>query len=139
MNTTFTPNLMTKDVNATVKFYRDRLGFQLMMGVPFNSETAVEELSDDIPLQYAMLTRDSAMVMAQHQQSLAEECDLFSDRPVATSGTFYMEVENLDQLLPGLGDDIEIALPQRITFYGMRELWIRDNNGYVITLAQKHS
>jgi uncharacterized glyoxalase superfamily protein PhnB len=137
MTTTFTPNLMTKDVNATVRFYCDHLGFQLMMGLPFNTQTPVETLMEDKPLQYAMLNKDGAMVMFQHQQSLAEEFDQFSAMPVAASATFYLEVEKLDELVANLGDDIDIVLPERITFYGMREIWIRDNNGYVITLAQK--
>lgn len=138
MTTTFTPNLMTTNVNASVNFYCDRLGFNFMMGVPFDSETPVAELSDNISLQYAMLSKQGAMIMFQHQQSLAEEYDLFSHMSVAASATFYLEVESLDDLKTGLGDDVEIALPERITFYGMREIWIRDNNGYVITLAQKH-
>jgi uncharacterized glyoxalase superfamily protein PhnB len=139
MTTTFTPNLMTQDVNASVKFYSEYLGFQIMMGLPFNTQTPVETLTEDNPLQYAMLNKDGAMIMFQHQQSLAEECEQFTDMPVAASATFYLEVENLDELLAGLGDDIDIALPERVTFYGMRELWIKDNNGYVITLAQKHA
>lgn len=138
MTTTFTPNLMTNNVNASVNFYRDRLGFSLMMGLPFESQQPVEVLSDDVPLQFAMLNKDDAMLMIQHQQSLTDECKLFSSMSVAASGTFYLEVDNIDELIAGLGDDIEIALAERITFYGMRELWIRDNNGYVITLAQKH-
>jgi uncharacterized glyoxalase superfamily protein PhnB len=139
MNTTFTPNLMTKNVNASVEFYSRHLGFNMMMGLPFESETPVEQLSDGTPLQYAMLNKDGAMVMFQHQQSLTEECDVFTDKAVAASGTYYLEVENLDALKSGLGDDIDIVVPERVTFYGMRELWIRDNNGYIITLAQKHS
>ena len=137
MTTTFTPNLMTTNVNASVNFYRDRLGFSLMMGLPFESQQPVEALSDDIPLQFAMLNKDGAMLMIQHQQSLAEECKLFSNLSVAASGTFYLEVNNIDELTVAPGDDIEIVLPERVTFYGMREIWIRDNNGYVITLAQK--
>lgn len=137
MTTTLTPNLMTKNVNASVKFYCEHLGFQIMMGLPFNTQTPVETLPEDKPLQYAMLNKDGAMIMFQHQQSLAEECEQFTDIPVAASATFYLEVDNLDDLISGLGDDIDIVIPERITFYGMRELWIRDNNGYVVTLAQK--
>jgi uncharacterized glyoxalase superfamily protein PhnB len=139
MTTTFTPNLMTRNVNASVKFYCDRLGFNMMMGLPFETQSPVEQLSDDIPLQFAMLNKEGAMLMLQHQQSLAEECSLFNDLTVAASGTCYLEVENLDETMDGLGEDIDVVLEERITFYGMRELWIRDNNGYIITLAQKHS
>jgi len=133
------PNLMTEDVNATVRFYCDQLGFRMLMGLPFESEQLLEEFSETIPLQFSMLEHDGAMLMVQARDSLAEECGLFADMPIAVSGTYYLEVEDLDKLLAGLGEDIETVLPERITFYGMREVWIRDNNGYVVTLAEKHA
>jgi uncharacterized glyoxalase superfamily protein PhnB len=139
MTSTFTPNLMTEDVNATITFYCERLGFSMQMGLPFDTEQPVSELSDGTPLQFAMLERHGAMLMLQHRQSLAEECDLFADMPIAASATYYLEVESLDELLAGLGEGVETVLPERVTFYGMREMWIRDNNGYVVTLAQKNA
>lgn len=137
MNSTLTPNLMSENVNATIAFYGERLGFRLLMGLPFNTEKPVNTLSDDLPLQFAMLQRGGAMLMVQARASLADECDLFSDMPVTASATFYLEVDDLDSLLAGMGDDVETVLPERVTFYGRREVWIRDNNGYVLTLAQK--
>lgn len=139
MSTTLTPNLMTENANATIKFYCERLGFRMLMGLPFNTEQPVNEFSDDIPLQFAMLGRDGAMLMIQERSSLAGECDLFADMSVAASATYYLEVEDLDGLLAGLGEGVETLLPDHVTFYGMREVWIRDNNGYVVTLAQKHA
>lgn len=139
MSTTLTPNLMTESVNESLNFYRDRLGFRLLMGLPFGAETPVNELSEGITLQFAMLDLDGAMLMLQARDSLAGESDHFAHMPVAASATLYLEVENLDALLAKLGDDVETVLPDHVTFYGMREVWIRDNNGYVLTLAEKHA
>lgn len=137
MSTTLTPNLMTEDVNASIRFYCSYLGFSLQMGLPFGTEKPVNEISDDVPLQFAMLDREGAMLMFQHRRSLAEECSLFNEMSVEASATYYLQVENLEELMNGLGNDVETVLPERVTFYGMREMWIRDNNGYIVTLAQK--
>lgn len=139
MSTMLMPNLMTENVNATVRFYCEHLGFHMLMGLPFDTEQSIKEYSEAIPLQFSMLEHEGAMLMVQARASLAGECAMFAEMPIAVSGTYYLEVENLDKLLAGLGKDVEVVLPERITFYGMREVWIRDNNGYVVTLAEKHA
>lgn len=136
MTTTLTPNMMTENVNESIQFYCNRLGFQFQMGMPYAGEP-VSSFSPDTPLQWSMLGREGAMLMLQERSSLAEDCSFFAEIPVAASVTFYLEVDDLDDLLAGLGEDVEIMVPERTTFYGMREVWIRDNNGYVVTLAQK--
>ncbi len=136
--TTLTPNLMTEDVNQSVAFYCERLGFRFLAGMlASGSETPVNEFSVNVPLQWAMLQRDSAMVMFQLRSSFATEYAPLGDAAVAASASFYLEVDDLDDLLADLGDGIETLLPDHKTFYGMREIWIRDNNGYIVTLAEK--
>jgi len=137
MSTTLTPNLMTEDVNASIDFYCTRLGFQFIVGVPFGSEEMVTGDPAGTRLRWAMVQREEASLMFQASDSLAEESPLFSGLTPSASVTFYLEVSDLDALLKGLGERAEMVLPERVTFYGMRELWIRDNNGYVLTLAEK--
>ncbi len=137
MSTTLTPNLMTEDVNASIEFYCNRLGFTYLNGMLANSEQVAAEYSAKTPLQWAMLGRNGAMLMLQERSSIAGDYSPFAEMPVAASAAFYLEVEDLEKLLAGLGSDVEIVVPERTTFYGMREVWIHDNNGYVITLAQK--
>jgi len=83
------------------------------------------------------LNHDGAMLMLQERASIAGDYPRFANMPVAASVCFYLEVEDMDKLLAGLGDDVKIIVPERTTFYGMREVWILDNNGYVVTVAQK--
>ena len=95
--------------------------------------------SADTPLQWAMLGRGDARVMFQLRSSMAREYAPVGDMALGASATLYLETENLDELIAGLGEAVETVLPDHTTFYGMREMWIRDNNGYMLTLAEKHA
>lgn len=137
MSATLTPNLVTDDVNASVAFYRDTLGFQFLAGMPFGEGPPVDRFDDNIRLQWTMLELDGAKLMFQARSSIAREFPPLEEAAVGASATFYLEVEELDRLLARLGEAVETVLPDHVTFYGMREIWIRDNNGYLLTLAQK--
>jgi catechol 2,3-dioxygenase-like lactoylglutathione lyase family enzyme len=137
MSTTLKPNLMTEDVNQSVRFYLDRLGFQFLAGYSIEGNTMSDEFFPDTQLDWAMLGRDDTQVMFESRSSLGDEYAPFGELPLGASATLYFEVDNLDQLQDGLGDGVERVLPERTTFYGMREVWIRDNNGYILVLAQK--
>ncbi len=137
MSSTMIPNLMTENVNASVEFYCSRLGFTFLNGMLASSEQATNEYSTVTKLQWAMLNHDGAMLMLQERSSIAGDYPPFAEMPVAASVAFYLEVADLDNLLAGLSDEVKIIVPERTTFYGMREVRILDNNGYVVTLAQK--
>lgn len=139
MSTTLTPNLMSENVNESVIFYRDRLGFQFLAGVLVEDQSMADAFSADTPLQWAMLGLGDARVMFQLRSSMAREYAPAGDMALGASVTLYLETENLDGLIAGLGEGMETLLPDHTTFYGMREMWIRDNNGYILTLAEKHA
>jgi len=137
MTTTLTPNLMSENVNESVIFYRDRLGFRFLAGVLSQGDAMTEAFNPTAPLQWAMLGRDGALLMFQLRASMAREYAPLSDVPLGASASVYIEVADLDALLAGLGEEVETLLPDHVTFYGMREMWIQDNNGYILALAQK--
>ena len=137
MSTTLTPNLMTDSINDSIAFYRDHLGFSFVVGVPFDSETMHTGNPDATPLQWAMIEHEGANLMLQARDSLAHDYAPLGQASIGASATLYLEVGDLDALLERVGNQVEIVLPERVTFYGMRELWIRDNNGYLLTLAEK--
>lgn len=137
MSTTLTPNLMSEDINASVAFYCGHLDFRFVAGVTDERATMVKSFVAGVPLQWAMLGRKGAMLMFQLRSSLEQEYAPMAEVALGASATFYLEVDDLDALLSGLGDGADIVLPDHVTFYGMREVWIRDNNGYILTLAEK--
>jgi uncharacterized glyoxalase superfamily protein PhnB len=135
--TSLTPNLMTESIEASIDFYCDRLGFSFVTGVAFDSESLVSKPSGEAPLQWAMIQRNGVNLMFQARPSIAEEYPRLAQAEIGLSGSLYLEVEDLDQLLVQLDGRAEVAMPERVTFYGMREIWIRDNNGYLLVLAEK--
>jgi uncharacterized glyoxalase superfamily protein PhnB len=135
--TSLTPNLMTESIEASIDFYCDRLGFSFVTGVAFDSESLVTKPDGEPPLQWAMIQRNGVNLMFQARPSFAEEYPRLAQAEIGISGSLYLEVEDLDQLLAQLDGRAEVAMPERVTFYGMREIWIRDNNGYLLVLAEK--
>ncbi len=136
MQTSLTPNLMCDDVNTAVAFYRDTLGFQFLAGMPWEGPMISAD-PDSTALQWAMLMRDGAKLMFQARASLAQELPVFADQPLQASATFYLEMElaQWQALVAEVSGVVEVVLPERTTFYGMCELWLRDCNGYVVVIA----
>lgn len=48
----------------------------------------------------------------------------------------YIEVENFDDLLRRMSG-VDVVLPERTTFYGMREIHVREPGGNIICFAAK--
>lgn len=46
----------------------------------------------------------------------------------------YFRVDDVDAVLERLGD-VEVVKPIAQTWYGMREVWVRDPDGYVVTIG----
>ncbi len=124
-----TPNLMVEDVNRTVEFYRDVLGFEVQVTVPDGGPAAG-------PLDWAMLTRGGVTLMFQSRASLAGEIPALADTPIGGAVTFYTEVEGVEALHAQLGGRVEIVQPLHDTFYGTREFCFRDCNGYLISFSE---
>jgi uncharacterized glyoxalase superfamily protein PhnB len=122
-----TPVLAVPEVKPCVKFWVERMGFEVTAEVP-----------DGETIGFAMLEKDGVELMYQSYHSI--EGDNAAIAEVARKGkTFlYVEVNNLDDVI-GVMKGAEIAMPLRTTFYGMRELGVKDPAGHVITFAQKAS
>lgn len=131
-----TTNMMVEDVNRTVDFYSDVLGFELIMGVPEDSHEIVTAKRKDQALGFAIVKCGNVEMMFQAKKSLAREIPEFSGMKIGGSLTFYVQVENIEGLYEELKEKVTIIRDLQTTFYGMREFYIRDCNGYVLTFAQ---
>lgn len=132
-----TPNLMVKDVNRTAEFYRDVLGFEFVMGVPEDGQDIIPALQNDRVLRYAMMKWGDVEIMFQATRSLSGEISAFVDMEVGGSLVLYMEVEDVEGWHVKLRDEVTIVKDLHTTFYGMREFYIRDCNGYVLAFAEE--
>ena len=116
---------MVEDVNRTVGFYADCLGFELLTSVP-----------EEGKFDWAMMHRDSVEIMFQARSSLGEEIPALADAPIGGSLTFYTEVTGLKDLYDGLEGKVGFVQDLHTTFYGTQEFAFRDCNGYIIVYSE---
>lgn len=123
---TLTPNLAVKDVNETVKYYKDRLGFELVMSVPESGT-----------LNWAMIQREEVSIMLQTFESLKEDLPTLGITSSANIGTFFIKMKGIENLYNEIKNKVDIAADMRTSFYGMKEFTIRDLNGFYLTFAEE--
>jgi uncharacterized glyoxalase superfamily protein PhnB len=136
MHKKLTTNMMVDDVNRTVDFYSNVLGFDFVMGVPEDSQEIVTAMQNGQALGFAMVKCENVEMMFQTKKSLAREIPEFSGMKIGGSLTFYVQVEDVEGLFEKLKDKVTIIKGMQTTFYGMREFYIQDCNGYVLAFAQ---
>ncbi|HAL56070.1 MAG TPA: bleomycin resistance family protein [Bacteroidetes bacterium] len=119
-----TPNIMVNDVNATVPFYKDVLGFEMVMSVP---ETGL--------FDWALLRAGSVEIMLQSTSSLTRDLPEFNGKPAGGTLIFYIDVKDVRQLHASVKGKVAITKEMQKTFYGTEEFTIKDPNGYYLTFA----
>jgi uncharacterized glyoxalase superfamily protein PhnB len=120
-----TPNLMVEDVNRTIEFYRDVLGFEVTATVP-----------EEGIFGWANTRHGEVEIMFQARLSLEEEVPALKGQPVGGSLTFYIDAgEQVKTLYEQLKDKVELAQDLHTTFYDATEFAIIDCNGYILAFA----
>ena len=121
-----TPNLLVANVERSLAFYVDLLGFARAMTVP-----------DQSPFVFAGVTSGAVEIFFNDAATAIEEYPAFAGKPIGTTGTMYIEVDGVDALHDRLKPHATVVMPLTTQFYGMREFAIEDPDGYVITFAQR--
>ena len=132
-----TPNLMVNDVNKTVGFYKDVLGFEFVMAVPKGSQEVLMEIPKDKQLIYALMKRGKVELMFQQKSSFYEDVPALKGVEVGGSLTLYIEVDNIKELFAVLNERVEVVKELHVTFYGMQEFYIKDCNGYILCFSER--
>ncbi|WP_093145484.1 VOC family protein [Ulvibacter litoralis] len=120
-----TPNIMVKDVNATLDYYTNSLGFKL---IDTNPESGQFEWG------YVML--DNVGMMFQEERSLKTEYKELEPLKVGGALTFYIRVNDINDYYNNLPKEINIIKPMNKTFYGTNEFAIMDLNGFILTFSE---
>jgi lactoylglutathione lyase len=121
-----TPNLLVANVERSLAFYVDTLGFARGMTVPEQS-----------PFVFASVTSGSIEIFVNDAATAVKEYPAFVGKPIGATGTMFIEVEGVDALHDRLNASVKIVMPIVTQFYGMREFAIEDPDGYVITFAER--
>ena len=127
-----TPNLVVSNVERSMAFYRDVLGFSVSATVPEGQG----------PYVFAWMQRDGVSVFLNNRESVEEHSTLAS-RPIGGTATLFIVVEadavesGVDALFASISPRAKVMMELKDQFYGMREFGIEDPDGYVIFFAQR--
>ena len=120
-----TPVLFAAEIEPCVKFWVERFGFEKTVEVPESNKLA-----------FAIVQKAGVELMYQSFSSADKDAPASTAQAVRKGPTFlYVEVENLDEILGAL-KGVDIAMPERITFYGSREIGVKDPAGHFVTFAE---
>jgi uncharacterized glyoxalase superfamily protein PhnB len=122
--TKITPVLFAKEIEPCLKFWMERVGFDKTIDVP-----------DGDKLAFAILQKGAVELMYQSYASAEKDVSAVSPEVRKGPSFLYVEVENLDEIIPAM-KGAEVVIPVRTTFYGAREIGIKDPAGHIITFAQ---
>jgi uncharacterized glyoxalase superfamily protein PhnB len=116
--------LFAEEIEPCLKFWVERLGFEKTVDVPEGNKLA-----------FAILQKDGVELMYQTYSSAENDVSAVSSELRKGPSFLYVEVENLDQIVSAM-KGAEVVMPVRTTFYGAKEIGIRDPSGHIITFAQ---
>jgi uncharacterized glyoxalase superfamily protein PhnB len=119
-----TPVLFVEEIEPCLPFWVDRLGFQKTVEVPEGAK-----------LGFVLLTKDSVEIMYQSHASAEKDVPGLVKWPVSPTTFLYVEVTRLDDILPRL-KGVPVAVAERKTFYGAREIGVREPSGNVVVFAE---
>jgi catechol 2,3-dioxygenase-like lactoylglutathione lyase family enzyme len=119
------PNLIVASIEDCLTFYVERLGFSKTVEVPHDGK-----------LGFVSLQRGALELMVQSRSSLAG--DIAGVDPDGFRAALYIEVEQLAPIRTALQGWPRV-IPERTTFYGAREIIVRDPAGNLIAFASREA
>ena len=120
-----TPVLMVDEIEPSLPFWVDRLGFEKTAEVPEGDK-----------LGFVILKRGEVEVMLQSRAGQLKDNAALAAGPFAKDGVMlFIEITGFDEWLPKL-EGLEVVVPERNTFYGSREIGVRAPSGIIVVLAE---
>ena len=124
--TKLTPNLVVSNVERSLAFYENVLGFARGMTVP-----------EESPFVFASVTSGPVEVFLNDQSTVAKENPQMAGLVFGGGNTMFIEVTGVDALHDAIKADVRMIMPLVTQWYGLREFAIVDPDGYVITFAER--
>jgi uncharacterized glyoxalase superfamily protein PhnB len=119
-----TPVLVVEAIEPVLPFWVDRLGFQKTAEVPEGDR-----------LGFVILAKGPVEVMYQTWASVEKDVPMMAREPRGTTFLFLeIEPADFDDTVKKL-EGVPVILPERKTFYGAREIGVREPGGHVVTFA----
>ncbi len=122
-----TANLKVNNVKETLAFYKDVLGFEVIVTVPEYEQPV---------LNWGMVKNGGAQLMFQEKANLEDEYQVLKNDSGTGCLTLFIKVNDLEELFTQIKDKAQVIKSIHKTFYDTKEFDILDNNGFVLTFAE---
>lgn len=120
-----TPVLIVDAVEPCIKFWTDRLGFEINNQVP----------GDDGKLIFASVQQGGIEIMYQTRASVLSEDPGAARDLTGHSVALFITVADLDSVEKSLAG-APVVKPRHETFYGSTELYVKEPGGNTVGFAQ---
>lgn len=120
-----TPVLIVEAVEPCIKFWTDRLGFEVTNQVP----------GPDGKLVFASVQKAGIEIMYQTRASVISEDPGAARDLMGHSVALFITVADLDPVLKAL-DGAPVVKAKHETFYGSTEIYVREPGGNTVGFAQ---
>jgi hypothetical protein len=116
--------LIVESVEKSLSFWVDRMGFEKTVEVPEGDR-----------LGFVIAVKDGAELMLQSTESVVKDAPQFLPKGAGSVGLF-IEVSDFGDVLKRL-EGYPVAMAERTTFYGMREIGVFEPGGHTVVFAAK--
>ena len=120
-----TPILFVDDIEPSLEFWVGRLQFEKIAEVPEGNK-----------LGFVILKKGDSEIMLQTRESIKKDGGTSGTAILSMTACLYIEVDNFADALERV-KGAQVLVPQRDTFYGMREIFVREPEGQVIGFAAR--
>jgi catechol 2,3-dioxygenase-like lactoylglutathione lyase family enzyme len=121
-----TPNIIVGNVERSLAFYRDVLGFSVTTTVP-----------DASPYVFAIVQSGAVEIFLNAPGPATAEYPSFKNRPIGGTLTLFIEVAGVREAHAALAGRVKVVMPLEKKWYGSTEFAFEDPDGYVITFAER--
>ena len=120
-----TPILIVDAIEPNLDFWEKRLGYSRTVEVPHGER-----------LGFVILVRDGLEVMLQTRASISDDAPALMQYIGPNTVIQYIDVDSLEEVQEQL-KGIPLLMQPRETFYGTREIMLRDPSGFLLVYSQK--
>ena len=117
--------LAVEAVEPSMEFWQQRLGFEVTVTVPHEDTVG-----------FAILVKDGTEVMLQSVASILADLGATTGEINGRSAALFIEISDLDAVEKSMAG-YPIEMPRRETFYGTREIGVREPGGHFLVFAQR--
>jgi uncharacterized glyoxalase superfamily protein PhnB len=120
-----TPILFVDAIEPSLEFWVGRLNFEKITEVPEGNQ-----------LGFVILKKGESEIMLQTRESIKKDASAASRTMLSMTSCLYIEVDSFADTLDRVNGS-EVLVQQRDTFYGMREIFVREPQGQIVGFAAR--